>query len=257
MRVFRRVWDDIRQGENIDLYIAAPLAIILAVLNLLGLTFTSLMNPLMLVILGLLATALLGTRHAVKELSSRLTQTADTIFLDEYPSTFRTDLEIATEVWIVGVSLTTPIRTYYSVLESKLRKGHIIRVLLVAPDSAAVEMAEARAYGRTNVERARNEIRNSLQDLCDLKRIAPDRLQIHTIEHPLGFGMFGMNPDMPTGTLYLKYYSFKTAGGPRPKIVLRARDGRWYDLFRSELHNLWDSSEEWSCEEKKAANSIS
>ena len=114
MQIFRRVWDDIRQGENIDLYIAVPLAIALAILNLLGMTPTSLINPVTLVILGLLATALLGTRHAVGELSSKLAQTADTILLDEYPSTFRANLENAIEVWIVGVSLTTQIRTYYS-----------------------------------------------------------------------------------------------------------------------------------------------
>jgi hypothetical protein len=251
MQVFKRAWDDIRKGDNIDLYIAVPLAVVLAVLNLFGLTPTNLISPVTLVILGLLATALLGTRHAVKELSNKLTQTADTFFLDEYPSTLKTDFESATELWMVGISLTTPIRTYYSTLESKLRKGHLVRVLLVDPDNTAVEMSELRAYVWTNVDRGRSEIRNSLQDLCNLKKIATDKLQIRTIRYPVGFGMFGMNPDTISGILYLKYYPFRTTGGAKPKIVLRARDGQWYELFRSELHNLWDNGTEWVCEERR------
>jgi len=251
MPLLKRIWGDLRQGENIDLYIAVPLAITLAILTLFGLTPSGLIEPVTLAILGLLATALLRTRQAVVDLSSKLAQTSDSVFLDEFPSSFGAELESAAEVWIAGVSLTTTVRTYYSVLETKLREGHLIRILLVDPNGAAVGMTEARAYGRSNVDRARSEIQNTLQDLWELAKKSQERLQIHTIEHPLGFGMVAMNPDAPTGAIFLKYYSFKTPGGPKPKLVLRARDGRWYDLFRTELHNLWASSQPWDFSSQK------
>ncbi len=249
MQNIKQIWDDIRKGENLDLYIAVPLAIILALLNILGIASPDLIAPITLAILGLIATALLGTRHAVNNLSKKLTQSADTFFLDEYPTTFKADLESATDLWIVGVSLTTPIRTYYSLLESKLRKGHKIKVLLVDPESHAIELSEMRAYGRANTERAKNEIHNSLEDLCILKNSSPQNMEVRVINQTLGFGIFGMNPDTTTGSLYLKYYSFKTPGGPKPKIALHSRDGKWYELFKTELHNLWDNGVEWTCAE--------
>lgn len=252
MRTIKQIWEDIRKGENLDLYIAVPLAIIIALLNVLGIASSNFLTPITLAILGLIATALLGTRHAINNLSKKLSQSADTFFLDEYPAPFKSDLESATDLWIVGVSLTTPIRSYYSLFEAKLRKGHKIKVLLVDPESPAVELSEMRAYGRANTKRARSEIYNSLQDLCDLKKSSPQNIAIRVINQTLSSGIFGMDPDTTTGTLYLKYYSFKTPGGPKPKIALYSRDGKWYELFRMELHNLWDNGVEWQCKESRS-----
>lgn len=251
MKLLRKVWDDVRHGENIDLYVAAPLAIFIAILGILGITSSRLISSITLVILGLLATSLLTTRHSVKELSQKLTQTADTIFFRELgESSFESDFESATDLWLVGVSLTTIIRIHYSLIERKLRAGHTIKALLVNPDGPAVEMAEMRAYGRPNVERARNEIRNALQDLCDLSQAASGKLEIRTIQHPLGHGVIAKDPETASGIIYIQNYPFKTEGGSLPKFVLRAKDGFWYDLFKRELYNLWENGSQWSCEAK-------
>lgn len=109
-------------------------------------------------------------------------------------------------------------------------------------------MSEMRAYTKGNVERASNEIQNSLQDFCELRQIAPKKIEIRTIHHPLGHGVVATDPDTPLGALYISNYPFKTKGGSLPRFVLRPKDGRWYDLYRQELKNLWDNSSEWSCD---------
>jgi len=251
MKLLRQVWEDIRHGENIDLYVAAPLAIAIAILGIFGITSSQLISSITLVILGLLATSLLTSRHSVKELSQKLTQTTGSIFFKELAeSNFETDFESAADLWLVGVSLTTIIKIHYSLIEKKLRAGHSIKALLVHPDGPAVEMAEMRAYGRPNVERTRNEIRNALQDLCDLGQVAPGRLEIRTIQHPLGHGVIAKDPETASGIIYIQNYPFKTEGGSRPKFVLRAKDGFWYDFFKRELYNLWENGSEWSCKTK-------
>lgn len=248
MKLLRQIWDDIRRGENIDLYVAVPLAIGIAVISVMGVTSAKdLIAPITLVILSLLATSLVGNRHALKELSQKLTETADTFFLKDLPATFETDFERATELWIVGVSLTTIIRIHYSLIERKLRNGHVVKALLVHPEGAAVEMAEMRAYGHSTVERARNEVLNSLQDLCHLREVAPDKLEIRTIQNPLSHGIIAVDPENASGTIYIQTYPFRTEGGSRPKFVLRAKDGYWYDFFKMELRNLWDNGTEWQC----------
>lgn len=98
------------------------------------------------------------------------------------------------------------------------------------------------------MDRARNEIRNALQDLCDLSQGSPRRLEIRSIQHPLGHGVIAKDPDTASGGIYIQNDPFKTEGGSRPKFVMRAKDGFWYDFFKRELHNLWDNRNEWRCE---------
>ena len=148
----------------------------------------------------------------------------------------------------MGVALTKPLNTFYSKLEEKLKSGHSIKVLMVHPDPAVVEFSEIRSYTRTNIERACNNIKDSLADFCELKKIAPNLLTIKTVRHPLGHGLVAINPDSVAGTLYVSNYPFKTKGGSLPKFVIHARDGRWYSLFREELNKLWDYGEEWECQ---------
>lgn len=248
MKLLRQVWEDVQRGENIDLYVAVPLAIVIAILGILGITSSQLISSITLVILGLLATSLLTSRYAVKELSRKLTQTADITFFKELTeSSFESDFESAADLWLVGVSLTTTIRIRYSLIERKLRAGHTVKALLVHPDAFAVEMAEMRNYGRPNVERARNEIRNSLQDLCDLSQVVPGKLEIRTIQHSFGHGVMAKDPETASGTIHIQNYPFKTEGGSRPKFVLHAKDGFWYDFFKRELYNLWENGSQWSC----------
>lgn len=49
MRILRQIWDDIRHGENIDLYLTILIAIPLAALNLIGLASQSLTTSIILV----------------------------------------------------------------------------------------------------------------------------------------------------------------------------------------------------------------
>jgi hypothetical protein len=138
-----------------------------------------------LAVLGLIAISTLGNRYRLEELSHKLTQSNE-LFLDEFPARLKDDFEAGKEVWLVGVTLARTVKTYYVAMERKIRKGHIIKVLLVHPEGPPIEMAETRIYGRMDVQRTIGDIRNTLQDLCDLRAIAPDRLQIRTIKKPFG-----------------------------------------------------------------------
>ena len=55
MKSFRQIWDDIRQGENIDLYLTILAAILFVILNLAGLAPDTFLAPLTLSVLALLA----------------------------------------------------------------------------------------------------------------------------------------------------------------------------------------------------------
>jgi hypothetical protein len=248
MGILKHIREDIRRGENIDLFVTVIVATGLVVLNLIGVAPQTWIAPLNLAILGLLAIAMLGNRYKVEEVLKNLNQESSSLFQEKFSSELESNFEKSKELWLVGITLGRTIKTYYSLLERKLARGDHVRVLLVDPNGVGCEMAEMRVYGRPNVERNRAEIRGNLGDFCDLAKVTPDKLEIRTINYPLGFGGFAIDPDTASGILYLEHYPFKTAGGSMPKFVLRARDGRWYDFFKEEMRTLWENGEVWDCE---------
>ena len=131
-------------------------------------------------------------------------------------------------------------------MESKLRKGHSIHILLVHPNGSASEVAASRPYPSTDVAQVRRQIQESLGYLSKLKAIKPDKLQVRTIENPLIRGFTAINPDTTSGVLYIEEYAYQTIGNALPRFILRAKDGGWYDFFKSELENLWNSGTDWA-----------
>lgn len=251
MKSFNKFWEEIRRGENIDLYLTVFAAIILVLLNLTGFASQSLVAPLTLAVLGLLAVSNLGNRHQIQSLIERLSHPAETFFAHEFPENFGNDIEEATELWLVGVTLTITVRNYYHALEKVLTRGNNIKVLLVHPEDSIIEVSEMRSYARSSVARARQEILGALDDFCRLRERFPKQVEIRTILYPLGHGTFGVDIDSSQGRLYIANYPYKTPGGSKPKFVLRAKDGQWYDFYKHELHLLWNNGVEWKNTDKK------
>lgn len=250
MKIIERIWRDIKRGESIDLYATILLAFILVVLSILNLVSPDLVAALTLSVLGLLAISNLVNRHRVDELISKVAGSKTDFFLDEFPSDFRDNLQAASEVWIVGVTLRGIVKNYYGLMEQKLRQGHQLRVLLVHPEGSAVETAVDRIYAPSSRNTAKKglDIRDDLQALCELRLIAPGNLDLRTIQNPMTFGAVCLNASTAIGTLYLEHLPFRTVAGTIPKFVLRAADGKWFDLFKAEIQTLWDNAVEWNCE---------
>ena len=68
----KRIWKDIRKGENIDLHITVAVAITLTVLNLVGLAPQALVGPITLTVLSLLAITSLGNRYRLEHTLEKL-----------------------------------------------------------------------------------------------------------------------------------------------------------------------------------------
>ena len=159
------------------------------------------------------------------------------------------DVDNAEEIWIIGNTLSRAISNHYSLIEQKLKQGKRINYLLIHPDGIAVKMAEERVYGRVDVERRISTTKLLLSDLCKLRSIAPDRLQIRTILNPLSYGAVMINPLAEKSVVYIENYPYKVAGGAKPKYVVQGTDKKWFELYKKEMINLWENGQTWSCEQ--------
>ncbi len=250
MRILDEIWRDIRNGENIDLYLTVLIALGVAILSLLGINVSSFIAPLTLATLGLLAISSLVNRRRLEEIQHKQAQSMIGIFTNEFPSEFRSHFESGKEIWLIGVTLGRTIKNNYTKLEEKLRQGHNIKVLVVHPIGAPIAMAATRNYAPSyrDPEARAVETKASLQLFCNLKKVNPDGLEIRTIKYPLSFGAICVDPDLATGVLYLEHYPFRTISDSVPKFVLRASDGYWYEFFKKEILALWNAGIEWSCD---------
>jgi hypothetical protein len=243
MQMLRRVWEDVRRGDNIDLYLTAGVAIVLTLLNVLGFAPQSLVASMTLAVLGLLAISSLVNRRKIDTMLAR-----EGMFAENFPANWIERLEDSSELWIFGTNLGRTITSYFSLFERKLKRGDTIKVLLVDPNGMAMKLAAERRVQSTYVDENLALIRNSIKGFCELRDMAPDRIEIRTIDYPFSFGIFATDPETAKSTLYLSYYPFKTPTPSIPKIVLRPKDGHWHDHFKMEMHNLWKFATPWNCE---------
>lgn len=248
-RLFKRIWDDVKRGENIDFYLTVFVSFGLVFLGLVGVQLQGIIAPITLAVLGLLAVSTLRNRYLMEELGAKLATSSGSVLLEEFPPSIATDIEKASEIWLTGVALRV-LDNYYFQFEKALRNGCGMKVLLVNPSGSAIEMVASRSYvqGQTNrIERASNNTRKSLDDFCQLRSITNGKMEIRTIEFSLGHRLVATNPDSVSGVLYIANYPFRTHGGSKPKFVIQAKDGKWYDFYKEEFNLLWNSGIEWQC----------
>jgi hypothetical protein len=86
MKVFKRVWNDVKRGENLDLYITVVVAFTIGILNLFGYTNQILATAITLAALGILTASSLRDKHSheksfssLENVHSEIKQLSDTV----------------------------------------------------------------------------------------------------------------------------------------------------------------------------------
>ena len=160
-------------------------------------------------------------------------------------------MEHADELWLVGVSLVTTVKTNYALLENKLKQGHLVKVMVVHPGGAGVEIAVSRNYGRKDVEQKCSDIYRTLSDLCELQKNGSGQLEIRTTQHPLAYGAIVISPQSSAnGRIFVKNYGYRVKSEGFPIFTLQTAHGEWYEFYRHELFFLWEDAIDWECETK-------
>jgi hypothetical protein len=248
LKSFKRIWKDVRRGENLDAYLTIAAAVVLSVLDILGVPLSNKLPAITIAVLALLAIASLVSRYRVEDLTTNLV-TMREIFVDEFDlQLLRRNLELADEIWLFGASLDDVVNDYYSIFEKKVRDGKLIRAMIIDPNASSVlELSEMRAYANPDAHRASVKALGSLSDLCTLRNIAPKICHIRILKYPITHRLIAINPRRANGRLYISNYPFGTPGGSLPKFLLSEQDGHWFTHYKQEAENLWNAGKDWIC----------
>lgn len=254
-----RVWKDIKQRKNLELYLVLAAIITVFIADILGVQTTNALTEITLAVLAVLLYGMIDTRHAHEDRKHELAALGQSVnkialssqdFLDnKWSSSLKLEMEHTDELWLVGVSLVRTVKTNYALLESKLKQGHLVKVIVVHPGGIGVEVAVSRNYGRRDVEQKCNDIYRTLNDLCDLQQKGAGRLEIRTTQHPLSYGAIVISPQSSAkGRIYVENYGYRVKSEGFPIFTLRPAHGEWYEFYRHELFFLWEDAIAWECE---------
>lgn len=238
---------DIQRGENVELYVTLIAAIVLSVLTVIGVTPAEWIAPLTLVVLAALAYSMLGNRYQIERAYEQITETTEGVLLQKWPGEeLKRDVEKATNLLIIGISLQRTIRANYALLERKLKAGGMVRILLVEPDGAAIKMATDRVYSGPSLARTQADTQASLNILINLGTETSGGLEMRLLDYLLPFGGFVKDSNTARGVLYLKHFTFKMPSEDIPRIIMHPQDGYWYDFYSQQAEVFWSNAKPYS-----------
>ena len=256
MRWLRKVWHDISENRNIELYLTIAIAVVIGILGAFSVVDMEVVAAVILATLALLAIGTLNNREQTAILQDNVNKLANHVdesilgniqaskfLLGERPR-FEDGFEDAQEICIVGTTLSRTVRDYLGIFEKRLKEGAHIKFVIIDPRSDAAKQATLRSYGVKSEDFYHNRIKPTidllqiLASLPDLKGISEFRL----LPYMPSFGLVLIDPKEANGRIYVEIYQHKSLE-PNPSFILEAqRDEKWYRFFLHQFEVLWSSS---------------
>ena len=110
---------------------------------------------------------------------------------------------------------------------------------------AAGVPSAARHLESVRTDKQYNDILHTLTVFGELARETGGNMELGTTDQLLSYGAYGVDLDRTHGVIYLWLYRYRTETANQPKMVLRPRDGHWYELFKEDIERLWEDATPW------------
>jgi hypothetical protein len=250
MKLPRQIWKDVKRGENLDLYVTVALAIILVVVNTLGLNLPEYWTEsLILAILALLAVTILGNRQRLDSVLKSLPINTNSAFQIQFSEDVQNELEdqmdSAKEIYVFGVAAEGTLHKHYHRFKHILQRGCTLNIVLVDPYSSTCELVAKKQYRPISSETWKTKIVSSINQFHKLRTETSGKMEIRIIDFPLSRGGILVDPVTSKGKIYMWEYSFKTIEPNVPKFVFTANDDYWYNHYKEEFMAIWNEANEW------------
>ena len=262
-KAIKAAFEDIRQGNNLDLYLIIILAFTIATLGLLQVAQFEVIGSVILALLGIIASSLLTSRRAVGDLQNtsdslktvisqleqkdkHLASFSDITHLG-YPD-IKADLRTASKVSILSTLIARPVTDYHRELLLMLRAGGQVQILLSEPTTEVVSMQLFRSsstfqdsdYVITSSKNAIRTIGLMRSDSSDSKA-----LQARVMPYIAPFSLINIEQKDGCSKSYVRLMTFRSSGSEQPTFIIDSRqDSDWYKFFCDQFDAMWSASKE-------------
>jgi hypothetical protein len=152
MKYIRVIWQDIRTGQNLDVYITVSLSIIVGVLGVLGIVNQTIISAAVLATLALVSVSLLQNRRENDVIQNTITKIGNESkpvqpFLQHELTSYLEQNQLlftAQKAFFWGLTFERMIPHVRNMLEQRLQSGLDVRFLILKPYTMSVKMAAFR-----------------------------------------------------------------------------------------------------------------
>jgi hypothetical protein len=254
-KFLRDIWDDIRQGRNLEVYLTVLICVVVLVLDLFDIADLKIVTSAILAVLSLEAFSLLANRRNELELQRALAETTRQLARPRLaevivPYTERmkelTDhLLQADEVWI----LSRTCRRMWGDYEDELRTiaaRHGLRLLVVDPSNGALDMITRSAVWQQPDDSAR--LKSNVEQFITLLgqvrgTLRLEKFELRLLDYLPAWTLVVINPHKDTGVIYVELATYRSH--PRKRPSLKVECGTDYELFSQllyEFEEMWRSA---------------
>lgn len=253
---WKRLWEDIRQGRNIEVYVTVVLCFAVIVLNTLGIVESQIVASAILAVLSLESVSLLTNRRTEQELRSSLEELAkrqqkpriaDVISpFGEGISERTRQLATADEVWILSRTCRRIWSDYQEELRTVAQRGGL-RLLLIDPSDGAVEMVARSAIWQQPDDGAmlKLDIERFLDRLERIQgTVRLNKFEVRVINYLPAWTLILVNPGRSDGVIYVELATYRSHSRKRPTFAVRCGyDNDLFEQFRYEFEQMWNDAQ--------------
>lgn len=252
MKFIKDIFRDIHQRQNLDIYLAILIAIVVSVLGVAQIADQNIVSSAVLATLALVSLSLLANRRENDEIQKnllRLTgtgQLADKFFRKEYDTSKVLHLvRNSQKVYFLGSGFTTLIPLIREELSNNPPSELELKFLLMKPSGNATSIAAFR--GDRSVEEINVLLEKSLSDIEQLaKKMTSGKVEYRVIDYLPPYNIEAFDPQHPSGHMFVRLAAFRTSTFIRPLFELTAKDDNaWFNFFLEQFETLWKESENY------------
>lgn len=246
--LWKKISNDFKAGNNIDLYILIPVSMVFCILNLFIVINFRIVLSLSVALLSILAISLLFFRHKMEMIFDILKKEySNESYISRFPEElFINDIDKSKKLIIVGTHIHSFLTANRDLLEQKAKRGDKMCFLLISPDSNASKMAIMRYPGqKRNLDMENQKIKAGLDDLMEIKSNGIN-VEIKTIDFLIDYTGYIVDDRI----IYIEHHTFKISGGDKkPKSIYHnsSNSNSWYNHIKKEINLLWDNGNEYCC----------
>lgn len=201
--------------------------------------------------------------RSITFLESRFTDRPSAMAFFQEKQEVRPFLQRATQIDLCGVTLTNTLNKEYGILLERLQSGANIRILIIDPDTVAVEMSAQRSTNPDDLDYYRNRLNSAMHEISYLHKLyrnerefkspkgdnAPGSISVRFLSYAPSFGIVMIDPAQSDGIIFIEVYPHKFGYVAPPAFDLtKQRDLKWYDYFKQQYEEMWNTSKPWEPE---------
>jgi hypothetical protein len=251
MNSLKRAWQEIISGRNLDIYITALSALLITFLGMFQIVNETTILSAILATLAIISINLLKNRRSNDQLNDsilRLEQSqgaGKSVLKQNFERSVLKPLinDQSKELIFWAVNSTTTLSLLKDNIEAGLCRGLNVKLIFVEPGSAALQMHAFRNRHQDAAE-VNAVLQTNLSRLVALaKRVTTGNIEIRVVNYLPPFTLIAVDPDLPTGKMFVRLLTFRVPDDSRPYMELDSKNNKeWFKFFVEQFNLVWEAS---------------